>query len=69
MASCVYTGIREEALREDFKIPREMNPSIIVGFGYPVREISGMRMNRKPLSELVFLGKYGNRFDPQRLEA
>jgi len=66
VASCVYTGVRQEALREDFSIPREMNPSIIVGFGYPAREILGKRKNRKPLSDLVFLGKYGNRFDTQK---
>jgi len=69
VASCVYTGTKEEAFRQDFDIPREVNPSIIVGFGYPVRKISGKRKNRKSLSELVFLGKYDNRFDPQRLEA
>lgn len=57
VASCVYTGVREEAFRKDFNIPREMNPSIIVGFGYPARKISGKRKNRKPLSDLVFLGE------------
>jgi len=69
VASGVYTGVREETLRKDFNIPREMNPSIILGFGYPGRKISGKRKNRKPLSDLVFLGKYGNRFDPQKLGA
>jgi len=69
VASCVYTGVRQETLREDFNIPEEMNPSIIVGFGYPATKISGKRKNRKPLTDLVFVGKYGNRFDPQRLES
>jgi nitroreductase len=69
VVSGVFTGVRDEALRKDFNIPGEMNPSIIVGFGYPARKISGKRKNRKPLSDLVFLGKYGSRFDPQTLEA
>jgi len=69
VASGVYTGVREEAVRKDFNIPRETNPSIILGFGYPARKILGKRKNRKPLSELVFLDKYGNRFDPQKLGA
>jgi nitroreductase len=68
VASRVYTGVNDESIRGDFNIPREMNPSIIAGFGYPVKRIVG-RKNRKPLSEIVFLGKYGNRFDPQSFKA
>lgn len=68
VASGVYTGVRDDATREDFNIPRELNPSIIVGFGYPVKKIVGEK-NRKPVGDLVFLGKYGNRFDPQRFKA
>ena len=64
VASRVYTGVRDELIRRDFKIPSELNPSIILGFGYPAKKISG-RKNRKPLSEIAFLGKYGNRLDPQ----
>jgi len=59
--SCVFTGIKEEDLRKDFNIPSEMNPSIVVGFGYPVRKIVG-RKNRKPLDELVYLERYGSSF-------
>jgi nitroreductase len=68
VASRVYTGVNDESIRGDFNIPREMNPSIIAGFGYPVKRIVG-RKNRKPLSEIVFLGKYGNRFDPKSFKA
>lgn len=68
VASGVYTGVKEEAIRRDFNIPTEMNPSIIVGFGYPARKIVGKK-NRKPLSDIVFLGKYGNRFDPRSVGA
>jgi nitroreductase len=68
VASRVYTGLKDEAIRADFNIPREMNPTIIVGFGYPAKKIIGKK-NRKPLSDIVFLGKYGNRFDPQTFRA
>jgi nitroreductase len=68
VASRVYTGVKNEAIRVDFNIPREINPTIIVGFGYPAKKIIGKK-NRKPLSDIVFLGKYGNRFDPQTFRA
>ena len=68
VASGVFTGVRDEALRKDFNIPSEMNPSVIAGFGYPATKITGKKKNRKPLRDLVFLGKYDNRLDPQTLE-
>jgi nitroreductase len=67
VASRVYTGLKDESIRADFSIPGEMNPSIVTGFGYPVKRIIG-RKNRRPLNEIVFLGKYGNHFDPQSLK-
>ena len=67
VASGVYTGVKNEAIRRDFNIPNEMNPSIILGFGYPANKTVG-RKSRKPLSDIVFLGKYGNRFDSQNLK-
>ena len=66
--SCVFTGINAESLRKEFDLPNDMNPSIVVGFGYPARRILGKRKNRKPLAEIVFLEKYGNRFDVKKLE-
>jgi nitroreductase len=64
VVSRVYTGVKNESIRKNFNIPGDMNPSIVVGFGYPVKRIIG-RKNRKPLNEIAFLGKYGNPFDPQ----
>jgi nitroreductase len=69
VASGVYTGVKQEALRSHFNIPKEMNPSMIVGFGYPARKVSGKRKNRKPLGDIVFLGKYDNRLDPESFGA
>jgi nitroreductase len=48
-------------LRKDFGIPNELVPSVVVGFGYPRRKLTGRRKNRKPLAEVAFLEKYGNR--------
>jgi len=59
VASCIFTGINKEALQRDFNIPKDLNPSIIVAFGYPTTKLSG-RKNRKPLRELAFLETYGN---------
>lgn len=59
VASCIFTGINKEALQRDFNIPKDLNPSIIVAFGYPTTKLSG-RKNRKPLRELAFLETYSN---------
>jgi nitroreductase len=66
VASCVFTGIKEELLRKDFNIPNDLYPAIVVGFGYPKRKVKG-RKNRKPIDELVFIEKYGNKFDRDKL--
>jgi hypothetical protein len=52
--------VQEEKLRSDFGIPKELNPTIIVGFGFSAKEISGKRKNRVPLDELVYYEKYGS---------
>lgn len=67
VVSCIFTGMKEENLRRDFDIPEEMNPTVVIGFGYPARKISGKRKNRKPLGEVAFLEKFGSRFDEQKL--
>jgi len=59
VASCVFTGIKDDDLRRDFGIPEGLDPAIVVGFGYPAKELMG-RKNRKPLSELAYLEKFGN---------
>jgi nitroreductase len=60
VGSGLFTGIMEEKLRSDFGIPKEMSPTIIVGFGYPLNELIGKRKNRLPLYELVYYESYGN---------
>jgi nitroreductase len=64
--SGVYTGIKEEAMRKDFGFPADVKPTMMVGFGYPVKKIIGKK-NRMPISELAFVDKFGNKFDPKKL--
>ena len=60
VSSCLFTGVQEEKLRSDFGIPKELNPTIIVGFGFSAKEISGKRKNRIPLDELAHYEKFGS---------
>ncbi len=65
VVSGLFTGLKE-SIRKDFAIPSNSKPTIVLGFGYPTRKISGKK-NRKPLSEIAFLDKYGNRFDEKEI--
>ena len=60
VGSGIYTGIRDDKMRNDFKIPANLSISAVVGFGFPKKSIIGKRKNRKPLNELVFNEFYGN---------
>lgn len=68
VASCICLNVNEDTLRRDFGYPQELNPTAIAGFGYPARKITGRKKDRKPLSELAFIDKYGNSFQPEELE-
>src|SRR5215210_140597 len=59
VGSGLFTGVKEEKLREDFAVPMDLNPTVILGFGYPVRKLTGKRKNRLPYDDLVFHEKYG----------
>jgi nitroreductase len=59
VASGVYTGFKAQEFRRDFGIPDGLNPTIVVGFGYPKKKLLG-RKNRKPLSEVAFREKFGS---------
>lgn len=58
VASGVFTGIKVGEFRKHFAIPDSLDPVVVVGFGYPTKKLFGKK-NRKPLSELVFLEKFG----------
>ena len=66
VASGLYIGVNEDKLRKDFAIPSNLGPTIVLGFGYPIKKIIG-RKNRIPLTELTYLDRYGNGFDPKKL--
>lgn len=59
IGSGVYTGMKTQDMRRDFGIPDALAPTIVVGFGYPAKKLIG-RKNRKPLSDIAFLEKFGN---------
>lgn len=65
VASGVFTGIKQEEFRRDFGVPENLSATIVVGFGYPQKRLRG-RKNRKPLSEVAFLERYGNKLDALR---
>ncbi|MDA4128392.1 MAG: nitroreductase family protein [Thaumarchaeota archaeon] len=58
IASRIFTGIDKSALQKDFGIPSDLQPSAVLGFGYPARKILGKK-KRKPLTEIAFSEKYG----------
>jgi nitroreductase len=59
VGSGLYTGFNETNLRNDFKIPNDLTPSIVLGFGYPIKALTGKKKNRLPLRQLVYMEKYG----------
>src|SRR6476646_10037204 len=60
VGSGLFTGITEESLRSDFGIPKELSPTVIVGFGYPANKLTGKKKNRMSLDKLVSYERYGN---------
>lgn len=59
VASGLFIGIKEEKLRSDFAIPKGLNITLIIGFGYPARKLTGKK-DRVPLNKLAYYEKYGN---------
>jgi nitroreductase len=67
VGSGIFTGVNKDRLRQDFAIPAELEPSAVVGFGYPQKNITGKKKKRVPLSEVVFAESGGKNFDPASL--
>ena len=59
VGSGLFTGIKDGDLRNDFRIPNDLTPSTILGFGYPLKPLTGKKKNRLPLSQLVYREQYG----------
>jgi hypothetical protein len=66
VSSRIFTGINRGAFERDFGIPKELSPSVVVGFGYPTRKIVG-RKKRKPMGEVAFLDRFGTPLTPGQL--
>lgn len=62
VGSALFTGIEEDKMRNDFSIPIDYKPVIVVGFGYPKKKVDGKtkKKNRLPLSELVSFERFGD---------
>jgi len=60
VASGLFTGVRDEKLRNDFAIPKELNITLTIGFGYPVGQLTGKKKDRMSIGELFYYEKYGN---------
>ena len=58
VTSRIYTGVDGDAMRRDFAIPKDMDISVIVAFGYPAKKILGKK-KRKSLGEVAFSEKFG----------
>ena len=59
VGSGIFTGIEEDEFRKDFGIPQELNVSAVIGFGYPIKKLTGKKKDRIPLNVLVQNEKYG----------
>ena len=66
VASRLYTGLDASRMRKDFAIPANLEPSIVIGFGFPVQKIIGKK-NRKSLEEIAFLEKFGNKLEQSKV--
>ena len=49
-------------MRRDFSLPNNLNITAVVAFGYPAKKILGKK-DRKPLIEIAFLEKYGQKLN------
>jgi len=67
VVSCIYTGFNQTAMRKDFSLPQSMVASVVVGFGYPAKRVTGAKKNRKSMKELVFIQTYGQPYDTAQL--
>ncbi|MBS7653294.1 MAG: nitroreductase family protein [Candidatus Bathyarchaeia archaeon] len=64
IGSCAIASFNREAIRKILNAPEDWEPILLVSLGYPDRVPSPPA--RKPLSEVVYLNSFGNRW--KRLE-
>ncbi|MDQ3902319.1 MAG: nitroreductase family protein [Thermoproteota archaeon] len=66
VASCLFTGVQDEKLRDDFNISGDLNPTVVMGFGFPAKKIGGKKKNRLALNDIIYYEQYGNSKRVQR---
>lgn len=62
VGSCIYTGFDDDEMARLLDLPAEFRVSLVAGFGHPAREVRG-RKDRRPLEELAFSERFGERLD------
>ena len=67
VASRLYTGFNDQKMRNDYAIPSNLETTIVIGFGYPAKKITGKRKNRKSIEEIAYLEKYGNKLEASKV--
>ena len=63
VGSGICTGSRKTSCGKDYAIPSQLEVTAFVAFGHPARKVTGKKKNRKPLSEIAFSEKFGNKLD------
>src|SRR5579875_1574986 len=68
LRSCfrVIHRYKTQRAKTRFRIPENLKPAAVVGFGYPKKKIKGKK-SRKPLEELVFVERFGAKLSPEDL--
>ncbi len=59
IGSGLYTKVDDSKLKEDLNIPVELNPSVVLGFGYPTKNFKNNKKDRESIDKLVYKERYG----------
>ena len=59
IGSGLYTKVDDSKLKDDFKIPIELHPSVILGFGYPIKNFKNKEKDRVSIDKIVYQERYG----------
>lgn len=61
IGSRIYT-VDQQAVRDFLEVPDDYDLTLVLGFGYPDREIKGIK-DRQPLESIAFRNKFGRSLD------
>jgi nitroreductase len=61
IGSGLFTKVDDSKLKDDFKIPIELHPSVILGFGYPIKNFKNNKKDRLAIDKLAYQERYGER--------